>query len=155
MSHITHPPGSCDSHSASSWIWSTVSEWLCPTASTPWTNFAKNPFQPSRVYLVTYWPLPFPKEKVGIWNCLSPCFVHPPVCSSVLPKLFMAPVQTFILRIFGHVTHNFNMVVKFLPLRGITFANAFSWMKMYRFWLKFHWNLFPWVQFTIFEHWVR
>ena len=36
-----------------------------------------------------------------------------------------------------------------------TGSNAFSWMKMYWFWLKFHWTLFPRVQLTIFQHWFR
>ena len=31
--------------------------------------------------------------------------------------------------------------------------NAFSWMKIYQFRLWFHWNLFPRVQLTIFNHW--
>ena len=35
-----------------------------------------------------------------------------------------------------------------------TFWNAFSSMKMYEFWLKFHWSLFLGVQLTIFHHWV-
>ena len=36
-----------------------------------------------------------------------------------------------------------------------TYSNAFSWMKMYEFRLKFHWSLFPWIQLTIFQHWFR
>ena len=36
-----------------------------------------------------------------------------------------------------------------------TFSNGFSSMKMYKFWLRFHWCLFPRVQFTIFHHWFR
>ena len=36
-----------------------------------------------------------------------------------------------------------------------TFSNAFSWMKMYKFRLKFHWSLFPRIQLTIFQHWLR
>ena len=32
------------------------------------------------------------------------------------------------------------------------FPNAFSWMKMYKFQLRFHWSLFPKVQLTIFQH---
>ena len=36
-----------------------------------------------------------------------------------------------------------------------TFSNVFSWMKMYEFWLKFHWILFLRVQLTIFQHWFR
>ena len=36
-----------------------------------------------------------------------------------------------------------------------TFSNAFPWMKLYEFRLKFHWILFPGVQLTIFQHWFR
>ena len=35
------------------------------------------------------------------------------------------------------------------------FSNAFSWMKMYEFRLKFHWSLFLRLQLTIFQHWFR
>ena len=36
-----------------------------------------------------------------------------------------------------------------------TFLNAFSWMKIFVFWWKFQWNLFPRAQLTIFHHWFR
>ena len=36
-----------------------------------------------------------------------------------------------------------------------TFSNAFSWMKMYLFRLRFHWSLFLVVQLVIFQHWFR
>ena len=36
-----------------------------------------------------------------------------------------------------------------------TFSNAFSWMKMHEFRLRFHWSLFPRVQLTKFQHWFR
>ena len=35
------------------------------------------------------------------------------------------------------------------------FSNAFSWMKIYEFLLRFHWSLFLRVQLTIFHHWFR
>ena len=35
------------------------------------------------------------------------------------------------------------------------FPNAFSWMKMYEFWIKFHWSLFLRFLLTIFQHWYR
>ena len=34
----------------------------------------------------------------------------------------------------------------------MTDSNAFLWMKMYEFWLRFHWTLFSPVQLTIFQH---
>ena len=36
-----------------------------------------------------------------------------------------------------------------------TFSKVFSSIKMFEFRLKFHWNLFPMVQLTIFQHWFR
>ena len=36
-----------------------------------------------------------------------------------------------------------------------TLSNAFSWMKMLQFRLKFHWSWFLRVQLTIFQHWFR
>ena len=36
-----------------------------------------------------------------------------------------------------------------------TFSNAFSWMKMYGFRLRFRWSLFLWFKLIIFQHWFR
>ena len=36
-----------------------------------------------------------------------------------------------------------------------TFSSAFSSMKMFEFWLRFHWSLFLSVKLTIFQHWFR
>ena len=36
-----------------------------------------------------------------------------------------------------------------------TLSNAFSWMKILEFRLRFHWRLFLRVQLTIFHHWFR
>ena len=36
-----------------------------------------------------------------------------------------------------------------------TFSNIFSSVKLFEFWLTFHWNLFLRVQLTIFQHWFR
>ena len=42
------------------------------------------------------------------------------------------------------------------PFRSQTIiSNAFYWMKMFEFRLKFHWSLFPSVQLTIFLQWFR
>ena len=35
------------------------------------------------------------------------------------------------------------------------FPNAFSSMKLYEVWLRFHWSLFLRVQWTIFQHWFQ
>ena len=44
---------------------------------------------------------------------------------------------------------------KWPPIWHTIFWKAFSWMKMTGLRLKFHWNLFPWVQLAISQHWFR
>ena len=44
---------------------------------------------------------------------------------------------------------------KMAPIFQATFWNAFSFMKMYKIWIRFHWSLFLRVQLTIFQHWLR
>ena len=44
---------------------------------------------------------------------------------------------------------------KMAAVSQTTFSNAFSWMKIFEFRLKFHWSLFLRVQSTIFQHWFR
>ena len=44
---------------------------------------------------------------------------------------------------------------KMAAVSQTTFSNAFSWMKMIEFRLRFYWSLFPRVQLIIFQHWFR
>ena len=44
---------------------------------------------------------------------------------------------------------------KMAAISQTMFSNAFSWMKMCEFCLRFDWNLFLRVQLTIFHHWLR
>ena len=37
----------------------------------------------------------------------------------------------------------------------MTFSKAFSRMKIYEYWLRFHWSLFPRIKLTILQHWFR
>ena len=36
-----------------------------------------------------------------------------------------------------------------------TYSNAFFLIKIYNFWLRFHWTLFPRVQLPMFQNWFR
>ena len=42
---------------------------------------------------------------------------------------------------------------KMADISQSTFSNEFPLMKMFEFWLNFHWSLLPRVQFTIIQHW--
>ena len=44
---------------------------------------------------------------------------------------------------------------KMAAISQTIFSDAFSWMKSFVFWLKFHWSLFPSVQLTLTQHWFR
>ena len=44
---------------------------------------------------------------------------------------------------------------KMAAVSQTTLSNAFSWIKILEFRLKFHWSLFLRVQLTIFQHWFR
>ena len=44
---------------------------------------------------------------------------------------------------------------KMAAISQTTLSSAFSWMKMYKFWLRFHWSLFLWAQLIIFQHCFR
>ena len=44
---------------------------------------------------------------------------------------------------------------KMAAISQTMFSNAFCWMIMYEFHLKFHWSLFLRFQLTIFQHWFR
>ena len=43
---------------------------------------------------------------------------------------------------------------KMAAISQAIFSDAFSWMKIFIFWSKFHWNLFLRVQLTITQHFV-
>ena len=44
---------------------------------------------------------------------------------------------------------------KIAAISQTTFSKAFSSKKFFEFRLKFDWNLFPWVQLKISQHWFR
>ena len=44
-------------------------------------------------------------------------------------------------------------MTKWRTFRRRPYSNAFSWIKIYEFWLMLHWILFLGLQFTISQHW--
>ena len=71
--------------------------------------------------------------------------------SNILPPQFQLLISsTFSLSRVIILTHWGRD--KMAAISQTTLSNVFSWMKMFEFRLKFHWSLFPRVQFTIFQH---
>ena len=62
-------------------------------------------------------------------------------------------------RFLGHISCRFYInTLRPRQLDAIwqtTFSNAFSWMRMFEFLLKFHWSLFLRVELTIFQYGFR
>ena len=55
----------------------------------------------------------------------------------------------------GYVSSTHLPLDKMAAIWQTIFLDAFSWMKSFVFWLKFHLGLFPRVQLTITQHWFR
>ena len=69
----------------------------------------------------------------------------------IIPQVL---VQLWSVWIVADTTHIWGRD-KMAAVSQTIFSNAFSWMKMYEFRLKFHWSSFLRFQLTIFQHWFR
>ena len=87
------------------------------------------------------------------------CWVSLVLCNSMLGGSYlantMAARESFQYEdpLWVHLTHWGRD--KMATVSQTTLSNAFSWMKMLEFRLRFHWSLFLRVQLTIFQHWFR
>ena len=61
-------------------------------------------------------------------------------------------LRTQLLIDYGFNTLRLRQIVAILQM---TISNAFSWLKMYEFWLRFQWSLFLKFELIIFHHWFR
>ena len=72
------------------------------------------------------------------------------VCVYMCLQLFIRHTQYYHASVLTHWGRD-----KMATIFQTTLLNAFSWMKMYQFRFRFHWDLFLRVQLTIFQHWFR
>ena len=87
------------------------------------------------------------KDDAGLYDC----------------KIKGHPRKTVLLKVSGKSMWCNNEMIrlshwsrdKMAAIFQTTFSNAFSWIKMYEFRIRFHWNLFPGVQLTMFQNWFR
>ena len=74
------------------------------------------------------------------------------------PWLFLkdihSPIENHAMA-HARLTHWGRNKMKIADIFQTILSNAFSRMKMYEFYLKFHWILFLILQLTILQHWVR
>ena len=66
-------------------------------------------------------------------------------------KTSSKPMMTY----FTGIHNALRVQDKMAAFSQMTLSNAFSWMKMLEFRLRFHWSLFLGAQLTIFQHWFR
>ena len=86
------------------------------------------------------------KQLLGWWFETSSCSLwrH---CNN----LFSVPSVNILDEIKSHCVLTHWGWDKMAAISQTAFSSAFSWMKIYKFGLKFHWNLFLRVQLTIFQ----
>ena len=77
------------------------------------------------------------------------CFHYPPLVCFI----YIVYHNGYLLLMFDRLLHWGRD--KMAAIFQTTFSNAFSWIKMYEFRLRFHWSLLLRVQLTIFQHWFR
>ena len=96
---------------------------------------------------------PFSKQSWGCWfKTLSrPLWRH---CNVEICDTMMLMWHHCNMCFFLHIQPDWGRD-KMAAIFQTTFSNAFSWMKKYKFRLKFHWSEFFKVQLTTFQHWFR
>ena len=76
--------------------------------------------------------------------------------NSKLPFIFDRPTTRsymFFIRDLDNISHwGWD---KMAAIFQTTYSNAFSWIKMYEFRLRFHWNFFIMFELIIFHRWVQ
>ena len=86
-------------------------------------------------------------------KCCSENVAQTVVIKAFIKHQFRAWCLSVCLDIYSVLTHWGRD--KMAAVSQTTFSNAFSWMKMCEFWLKFHRSLFLRVQIAIIHHWFR
>ena len=84
---------------------------------------------------------------------LATYFVEDYRTSITFPKNVYIRSTLLVLHRMENVTYGSRD--KMVAIAETIFTNAFSWIKMYKFRLRFHWKLFSRVQLTISQHWFR
>ena len=77
---------------------------------------------------------------------------YPPTPLTGLQLPGRDPVAVYLI-LLEVLIFNSSPLDKMAAILQMTCSNAFSWMKMLKFRLIFHWSLFPAVQLTIQQHW--
>ena len=98
----------------------------------------------SKTYFILLW------ERVNFTQRLSQLTNQPPCC---VLALNMIKISSLIRLTTDSLTHWGRDKVD--VIFQATFWNGYSWLKMFKFRLKFHWSLFLRFQLTIFQHWFR
>ena len=119
--------------------------------------------EPSRVVIQTNWNITGPAQSPPV-NVRNKGGQH-----AVLHQINKKCIDEETQKCGVHVKFNQQVLSAFLcvvypthlPLDEMAttsptiFLDAYSWMKIFAFWLKFHWSLFLKVQLTITQHWFR
>ena len=100
---------------------------------------------------LTYWSLDFKGKTIWNRNQITRIFIQRNVFIENGPckiyTILSRPQSADMLTLWSQD--------KMAVISQTTSSNAFSWMKMYEFHLRFNWSLFLKYELTIFQHWLR
>ena len=103
----------------------------------------------------------FPLNLNYNWTCVGEKCTNMALCSIAVANGFLDYLSIIMLAtilrhkspVRCHLTHWGRN--KMDAILQTTFWSAFSWIKMFEFWIRFHWSLFLRVLLTIIQHWFR
>ena len=85
-----------------------------------------------------------------LWHGSIGCQPDEPLASLVTTNTIINVYGSLVVIMLTHWGRD-----KMTAVSQTTLSNAFSWLKMLEFRLRFHWSLFLRVQLTIIQHWFR
>ena len=103
------------------------------------------------VIQISQW-VKFTKHLHAMWCCWQ-LWCYPYCAQDTLQPLISGMGVTKVL--FPNFLINSSPLDKMATILAGNISIAFSWMKMIQFWFNFHCTMFPGVQLTISQHWLR
>ena len=101
---------------------------------------------------------PLRRGEIWVWNMKFHWWVqslmHVPIPSLIGDNFWITSTVVAHAHLNNHWLTHWGRD-KMAAISQTTLSNAFSWMKLLEFRLKFHWSLFLRAQLTIFQHWFR
>ena len=80
---------------------------------------------------------------------------NPPEPMSWTLECNVSSMPYYLVKLYHHQQLTHWGQDKMAPILQTTFANEFSWIRMYEFCLRFHWSWFLRFESAIYQHWLK